>query len=368
MDGDIRVPIDAGIVLLLGKSGTDYVVGTANEERRPGPHLPGEPRRRTHAADPQRGRLHDAALGRRNPARPGQRPDGSTLADAGGECPRRTDSRSRGSSPARRRSSTSAPTAWCSAAGDPNRTFWWNLTHRPHPPDRRAHGLPREHRRRPARLLHQRPATRRGAAVSPARLSDQQRLWKSCKERIVVFAPSGGRVAAIHILSDGLGPSTVRTHKARGKVLARYTTPGRFGAVTWESRRTLLLDTHGSTKTAVGEVRAARVRTGHRPQRQPVVPGQCPRAARSADPDHRQLQGQPTVGRWPKERVLPLRRASVGHLEVAGEDTQRSAALAQPDARRVRGAARPAAQTSSSTPLPRMTSRCAGTKAGIRGS
>ena len=131
----------------------------------------------------------------------------------------------------------------------PNRTFWWNLT-----TDRTRRIVDRTGYRASIaadRLAFFTKDPYEGGCSISARLSDQQRLWKSCKERIDVFAPRGGRVAAIHILSDGLGPTTVRTHKARGKVLARYTTPGWFGTVTWESRRTLLLNTHGSTKTAV---------------------------------------------------------------------------------------------------------------------
>lgn len=76
-------------------------------------------------------------------------------------------------------------------------------------------------------------------------------LWRSCRERLDTVSPDGRRISTIPLLSDGLGPRTVTVRSVRGVAQARYTTPGWFGLVEWESPTTLLLDTNGSTKQAV---------------------------------------------------------------------------------------------------------------------
>ena len=60
--------------------------------------------------------------------------------------------------------------------------------------------------------------------------------------------------------------------------------------------------------------------------------------------------------------VLWVFCASVAIFTLPGNTPTRSAALAQPAVRRVAGRASPAAQASSATPLPRITSRCPGTR------
>ncbi len=76
-------------------------------------------------------------------------------------------------------------------------------------------------------------------------------LWRSCGERADEFSPDGSRVATVHILSDGIGPSrvTVRTTDG-GKKLASYDVKGWFGRLHWESDTALLLDTYGQKKWA----------------------------------------------------------------------------------------------------------------------
>lgn len=77
------------------------------------------------------------------------------------------------------------------------------------------------------------------------------RLWRSCQERVEEFAPSGDRIATVHILSDGLGPTKVRARATDGgKLLATYTVGAWFGRLSWESDSSLLLDTYGKKKWA----------------------------------------------------------------------------------------------------------------------
>lgn len=75
-------------------------------------------------------------------------------------------------------------------------------------------------------------------------------LWRSCDQRVEAFTENGRRIATVHILSDGLGPTEVtvrRTH--HGAALARYTAEW-FGALRWETNTALLLDTNGRAKAA----------------------------------------------------------------------------------------------------------------------
>ena len=65
--------------------------------------------------------------------------------------------------------------------------------------------------------------------------------------------------------------------------------------------------------------------------------------------------------------VCGVRLASTAILTLPGKTPTSSAALASPAAGRVAGCSSPAAQASSATPEPRMTSRWAGTQRGISG-
>ncbi|CAB4715076.1 MAG: hypothetical protein F2667_08725 [Actinobacteria bacterium] len=75
-------------------------------------------------------------------------------------------------------------------------------------------------------------------------------LWRSCEERVETFAPGGKRIATVHILSDGLGPNTVRSRTVSGRLLATYRVDGWFGYLGWESATDLLLETNGQRKSA----------------------------------------------------------------------------------------------------------------------
>lgn len=77
------------------------------------------------------------------------------------------------------------------------------------------------------------------------------RLLRSCSERVTAISPSGSSVATIHILSDGLGPSTVKTRDVTsGSALATYEAPYYFGSIRWETDTSLLMDTYGKRRWA----------------------------------------------------------------------------------------------------------------------
>jgi hypothetical protein len=71
-------------------------------------------------------------------------------------------------------------------------------------------------------------------------------LSRSCEQMVAAFAPDGRRMATIHLLTDGLGPTEVGVRRTSGgALLTRYEAPSWFGAVRWESDTSLLLDTYG---------------------------------------------------------------------------------------------------------------------------
>jgi len=71
-----------------------------------------------------------------------------------------------------------------------------------------------------------------------------QVIWGSCTDRITALSSSATRMATIHILSDGLGPTRVTLRGGHGKALASYTAEW-FGQIWFESDAALLLDTNG---------------------------------------------------------------------------------------------------------------------------
>ncbi|GAB2880303.1 hypothetical protein [Nocardioides pacificus] len=99
-----------------------------------------------------------------------------------------------------------------------------------------------------------------------SRLSAPRRvLWRSCRERVEAFSPTGRRLATVHILADGRGPNQVWVRGARGALKASFRAYS-FGRVVWESDRALLMDTYTARRTAtvrcVGTAceRASRIR------------------------------------------------------------------------------------------------------------
>lgn len=80
-----------------------------------------------------------------------------------------------------------------------------------------------------------------GGCMVVTRVSDPTvRLWRSCEARVEAFSPNGRRLATVHLLSDGPGPSVVDVRSARGRVLASYESYV-FGEIFWETNRALVL-------------------------------------------------------------------------------------------------------------------------------
>lgn len=73
-------------------------------------------------------------------------------------------------------------------------------------------------------------------------------LWKSCQERVESFAPGGRRMVTVHLLSDGIGPNEASVRTLDGRLVARYTVQGWFGALTFESSKALLLEINGKRR------------------------------------------------------------------------------------------------------------------------
>ncbi|WP_243057327.1 hypothetical protein [Nocardioides sp. SR21] len=130
----------------------------------------------------------------------------------------------------------------------PNKTFWWTYggTDDTSPINRRTGYFASIPANRVA--SYTRDPYLGGCSVLTS-LSGN-RLSRSCKERVTAVSPDGGRVAAIHILSDGIGPSSVTVRRATGDRLARYDAPYFFGSIRWESNTSLLLDTYDERRWA----------------------------------------------------------------------------------------------------------------------
>lgn len=80
--------------------------------------------------------------------------------------------------------------------------------------------------------------------------------WRSCTERVAAFSPDLGRMATVHILSDGIGPDEVRVRKANGVIVGHFTAKW-FGRLVFEDQRRLLLETYGAKYAAVVRCQAA---------------------------------------------------------------------------------------------------------------
>jgi hypothetical protein len=93
-----------------------------------------------------------------------------------------------------------------------------------------------------------------------------RRLWRSCDERVTAFSPEGERMATVHILSDGLGPTKVWARRVGGGLEASYTARW-FGEIYWETDAALLLDTHGRRTATTARCVAATCERAERVRR-----------------------------------------------------------------------------------------------------
>ncbi|MDO9495328.1 MAG: hypothetical protein Q7J48_06480 [Nocardioides sp.] len=255
VDGDVRVRVRGERVTLLGRSGKGYVVGVTRADGSGGVVKrvrPGAPAR--------------VLLRRVSPYVLTLSGDGQHLARVSGNTPERTRiTVYRASNGTVLRGRTFAGSAsvldveegrMVIGSWGPNRTLWWDFAS-----NTTAKVVARTGSA--ADIAGNRLATYtgdpyEGGCVIVSRL-DTPRVagWRSCSERVAAFSPDGGRMATIHILSDGLGPDEVRVRTASGQVVGRYTAHW-FGALVFENERALLLDTNGEKWAATVRCVAAR--------------------------------------------------------------------------------------------------------------
>jgi hypothetical protein len=89
-----------------------------------------------------------------------------------------------------------------------------------------------------------------GGCTRLVRLSDRsETVWRSCRERVAAISPDGTELLTFHILTDGLGPGEITLRHTDGARLATWST-GWFSDWGWESPGTVLLDAHGTRRTA----------------------------------------------------------------------------------------------------------------------
>jgi hypothetical protein len=279
VDGDVEVTLEAGAVRLLGKSGDDYVVGLSNRS--------GTGRFRTVRLTPEGARtvlFRDVPIWELELAA-----DGTQVAAA---LPGRHRTRVRvydattGTLEATRRfrgfvSVLDLEDGRMVAGGwSPSRTFWWDVAGDDTARIRGRIGYE-------ADISADRLATYTkdpyggGCTVVTRLTRPGHRLWKSCDQRVDTFSPGGVRMATIPILSDGVGPSDVWLHRARGKALAHYTALW-FGLLSWESDEALLLDTNGRKKSAVVRCRITHCKRASALQPAPTFRVRAPAPGRRA--------------------------------------------------------------------------------------
>lgn len=90
-----------------------------------------------------------------------------------------------------------------------------------------------------------------GGCTVVTKVSDPtKRLWRSCEARVQAFSPNGRRIATVHLLSDGPGPSVVNVRTSRGKPLAVYESYV-FGEIFWETNKALILGANSRQQWAL---------------------------------------------------------------------------------------------------------------------
>ncbi len=91
-----------------------------------------------------------------------------------------------------------------------------------------------------------------GGCSIVSRISTGEQLWKSCKERVDSFNADASRMATIDLLSDGIGPTYVAVRSGSGHKLGAYLVKagGWFGEIGFETNTALLLQTNAPRKAA----------------------------------------------------------------------------------------------------------------------
>ena len=88
-----------------------------------------------------------------------------------------------------------------------------------------------------------------GGCTEVRRISSGALLWRSCTEQVAAFNADASRIATVGILSDGPGPGRVDARTIGGQHLGRYQVrSGWFGSIEFESPTALLLQVNGARK------------------------------------------------------------------------------------------------------------------------
>lgn len=134
------------------------------------------------------------------------------------------------------------------SASMPNRTFWWDLA-----ADTARRITDRSGYEADVQLDRLAVLTgdpyQGGCSVVSTLTAPGERLWRSCRQAVQDFSPSGDRVVTTHLLADGLGPSEYQLRRTTGRLVHTYTAYY-FGEALWESDDTLLLHAYGNQKNA----------------------------------------------------------------------------------------------------------------------
>lgn len=244
VDGAVRVRVKAPTVRLLGKSGTAYVVGTANREGGAGRLL-------RVAADGTTTRLGRADIWTSELS-----DDGQTVFSSQVPRSRRTvvtvRSATTGDVVATRkfRGYVSALDAETDRVlvGSLNKTWLWTTSTDSLAVVSRNGGYAGDISADVVAGYTKDPYN--GGCSAVTRITTGERLWRSCRERVTSFNADASRIATIHILSDGIGPGLVTVRSGSGHRLGKYQVNGWFGQIGFESPTALLLETNGRRKAA----------------------------------------------------------------------------------------------------------------------
>jgi len=243
VDGAVRIKIKAPTLRLLGKSGTAYVVGTADAQ---GAH----------------GRIYrvttDGArtlLARSHPFQTILSGDGSRLVTSHlGSTPKATITvvdATTGAQLASRRFSGYASALDADAGrvlvGDNGKALLWTTSTDSVAVLSRHSGYFGDLSTDVVATFTKDPYD--GGCTVVSRISTGAKLWRSCTEAVAAVSTDGSRIATVGILSDGPGPGRVDARTITGQHLGRYQVrSGWFGTIAFENPTSLLLQVNGARK------------------------------------------------------------------------------------------------------------------------
>lgn len=244
VDGATRIRIKAPTLRLLGKSGTSYVVGTADRQGGHGQFLRVQPdgtRTKLGGADIFQTELSDDGQNLVTTKVPNNRKSIVTVWSA-----------TSGDTVASRSfkgyaSALDADTDRV-LVGGPTKTWLWTTSTNSVGVVARDIGYAGDLSADVLATYTKDPYL--GGCTVVRKLSTGAQLWKSCKERVEGFNADGSRITTVDILSDGIGPGYVAVRGSTGHKFGAYTVKGWFGAIDFETTTAVLLETNGPRKAA----------------------------------------------------------------------------------------------------------------------